>query len=92
MKPSNRTPVVHGVECRNLVHAHWRHLQDPRDLVHDANACEAMLSLPKIKQGHHRRLLVLARVSAQDLLHELLVDRVEFERNGRIVDVAVSVL
>lgn len=92
MKPSDWSSIIHSVERRNLINTHRWHLQDPRDLVHDADACEAMLSLSQIKQGHHRRLLVLARVSAQDLLDELLVDRVEFERNRRVVDVGVSVL
>jgi hypothetical protein len=52
-------PIVHGVERGHLVHAHRRHLQQPSDLVHDADAREAVLPLAEVEQWHDSRLLVL---------------------------------
>lgn len=84
--------VVHGIECGHLVDTHRRHLQQSRDLVHDADASEAVLALAKIQQRHHRRLLILARVAAQDLLDELLVLRIELERDIQIILGRIAVL
>lgn len=73
MKPPDRIPVVHRVERRHLVHAHGRHLQDARHLIHDADARETVLPLPEVEQGHHGRFLVLRRVAFEDLGDEFLV-------------------
>lgn len=51
-----------------------------------------MLPLPQIKQWHHRRLLVLARVPADHLLDELFVDGIELEGDARVVVFGVAVL
>lgn len=86
MKPAYRIPIIHCIKRSHLVHAHRRHLQYPRHLVHDADAREAVLSLPKVQQRHHGRFLVLARVAAEDLGDELLILRVELEGDGWVVD------
>lgn len=85
-------PVVHGVESGNLVDTHWGHLEEAGDLVHDADAGEAVLSLAEVEQGHDGGLFVLWRVSAQDFLHELLVDGIEFEGDVEVVVRGVAVL
>lgn len=92
MESSNRVPVVHGVECGHLVDTHGRHLQYPSHLVHDADAGEPVLALTEIEKRHHGGLLVLARVSTEDLLDELLILRVELEGNRRVVLGCVAVL
>lgn len=92
MEFANRIPVVHGVKGSNLVDTHGWHLQQSRNLVHDADACEPVLALAEIEQRHHRRLLVLARVTTQDLLDELLILRVELEGGIDVVLGAVAVL
>lgn len=46
---ANRLAVVHGVEGRNLVNAHRGHLEHASDLVHDADAGEAVLALTEVK-------------------------------------------
>lgn len=51
-----------------------------------------MLTLSEIQQRHDRGLLVLAWVSAQDLLNEPLVLCIEFEGNRGIVLGGVAVL
>lgn len=85
-------PVVHGVEGRDLVYTHGRHLQYPRNLVHDANACESMLSLSEIEERHNGGLLVVGGVSRDNLLDELLILGTEFEGNRRVVLRAIAVL
>jgi hypothetical protein len=84
--------VVHGVEGRDLVHTHWRHFQYPRNLVHDADACEAVLALAEVEERHDGGLLVLGRVPRDNLLDELLVLGGELEGNFRIVLRCVAVL
>lgn len=85
-------PVVHGIKGGHLVDTHGRHLQYPRNLVHDADACESVLALAQIQQWHHCRLLVLAGVAAQHLLDELLILRIELERDVQVVFGGVAVL
>jgi len=85
-------PVVHGVEGRNLVDTHGRHFQYPCDLIHDADACEAVLALAEVKQRHDGGLLVLRRVPRDDLLDELQVLGGEFERNLCIILGRIAVL
>jgi len=88
----NWCAVVHGVERGHLIHAHRRHLQDPRDLVHNAQAREAGLALPEVEQRHHGRLLVLWGVAGEDLFDERIVLLAELEGDAGIVLGGVAVL
>ena len=85
-------PVVHCVESRNLVDTHGRHLQYPRNLVHDADAGESVLTLAEIEERHNGGLLVVGGVSRDNLLDELLILFGELERDRRVVLRAVAVL
>jgi hypothetical protein len=89
---ANRLAVVHGVEGRNLVNAHWGHLEHASDLVHYANAGEAVLALADVKQGHDGSLLVLGRVALEDLIGELEVLFRKLEWEARVVVGLVAVL
>lgn len=88
----NRIPVVHRVERSNLVDTHRRHLQHARDLIHHAQAAEAVLPLPEVEKRHHGRLLVLRRVTLEDLVDELVVLLGELEGDAGIVDGSISML
>ena len=88
----NRFPVIHCVESRNLVDSHGWHLQHPGDFVHNADTGEAMLTLPQVKKGHNRRLLVLWRVTLEDFVHESEVLGGEFEGKGGVVGWFISML
>lgn len=92
MEPAHGVAVVHGVESGDLVDSHGRHLQDARDLVHDADAGEAVLSLSEVEEGHDGGLLVLAGVAGQDFLDELLILAVELEGDVEVVVGRVAVL
>ena len=92
MEPPHRLTIIHCIESSNLVHAHGRHLQYSRDLVHDADAREAMLPLTEIEQWHHGGFFVLRRVALEDLGDEVLVDGVEFEGDLGVVVGGVAVL
>lgn len=92
VESASRIPVVHCVEGSDLVDTHRRHLQDTRNLIHDADAGKAVLALAQVEQRHYRRLLVLAWIAAQDLLDELLILCVEFEGNVQVVLGGVAVL
>jgi len=92
VEAANRIPVVHGVEGRDLVDAHGRHLQHACDLIHDADACESVLSLSQVQDGHHGGFLVLGGVSAKNLFDELIVLWCELEGNRGIVDRRIAVL
>lgn len=75
-------PVEHGVEGRNLVHAHGRHFEKLGDVVHDADACPAfVLPLAEVEERNDGGLLVLGRVVGDDLLRTLQVIRGELERD-----------
>ena len=89
---SDRCPVVHGVERRDLVHTHGGHLEEARDLVHDADAAEAVLALAEVEERHDGGLLVLRGVPRDNLLDELLILRGELERDRRVVLGRVAVL
>jgi hypothetical protein len=89
---AHRSAVVHGVEGGDLVDTHRRHLEQPGDFVHDADAGEAMLSLSQIEEGHHGRFLVLGRIPRQHLFDELFILRRELEWNGWIVIGGIAVL
>ena len=51
-----------------------------------------MLSLPKIQKGHNSRLLVLWRISLEDLINELKALLIKFERNRGVVFGGVAML
>jgi hypothetical protein len=84
--------VVHCVEGGDLVDAHGGHLEQAGDLVHDADAGEAVLALAEVEQGHDGGLFVLGRVALEDLGDELLVLGVELEGQVGVVVGCVSVL
>lgn len=92
MELAHRGSVVHGVEGRDLVHTHRGHLQYARNLVHDADAGESVLSLSKIEEWHDGGLLVLRGVPGDDLLDELLILGGELEGNRGVVLRRVTVL
>jgi hypothetical protein len=85
-------PVVHGVEGGNFVNALRGHLEPASDLVHDADAGEAMLTLSKIEKGHASSLLVLGRVALEDLGDDGLVLLAELEGDVGVVVIGVAVL
>lgn len=89
---ANGLAVVHGVEGRNLVDTHRGHLEHASDLVHDANAGEAVLALTEVKQGHDGSLLVLGRVALEDLIGKFEVLVGKLEREARVVVGLVAVL
>lgn len=89
---SNGVPVIHGIERRNLINTHWRHLQYPRNLIHNTQARKSMLSLSQIEDGHNSRLLVLGRVAFEDLIDELVVLLGELEGDVRIIFGGISML
>lgn len=84
--------VVHGVERGNLVHSHGRHLKKTGDLIHDADAGKAVLALAEVKQRHDSSLLVLRRVSLEDLGNDGLVLLVELEGDVGVVVLGISML
>ena len=84
--------VVHGVERSDFVDAHWGHLEQPSNLVHDADGGETVLALAEVEDRHDSSLLVLRRVSLEDLCDELLILGVELERNIGVVVGRVAVL
>ena len=88
----NGRAVVHCVECSDLVHSHGWHLQYPTNFIHDADTGEAMLALTEIEKGHYGCLLVLWWVSFEDFGDKPLVNGIEFERYGRVVNGTVSML
>jgi hypothetical protein len=89
---AHRVAVVHGVESGDLVDSHRRHLQDTRNLVHDADASETVLSLSEVEQRHDGGLLILAGVAGQHFLDELLILGIEFEGDIEVVLGSVAVL
>ena len=88
----HRRPIVHRVECSDLVDSHGWHLQYPCHFVHDTDTRETMLPLPKVQEWHHGGFLILWRVAFEDLIDKLLAYGGEFERNLRIVVRGISVL
>lgn len=89
---ANRLTVVHGIESSDFVDTHGGHLQEAGDLVHDANAGEAVLTLAQIQERHDGGLLVLGRIALEDLIDQSLVLLVERERDARVVGRLVAVL
>ena len=92
VKSAYGVAVVHCVERSHLRDTHRRHLQQARNLVHHADARETVLPLSEVEQRHDRRLLVLRRISAEDLLNELFIPGVELEGDVEIVFGRVAVL
>lgn len=92
MEAADRVPVVHGVEGRDLVHAHRGHLQHTCHLIHDANACKAVLPLSEVEDGHDGGFLVLRGVSAENLLDELIVLWRKLKGDRGIIDGRVAML
>jgi hypothetical protein len=82
---TNGLSVVHGVESGNLVDTHGGHFQPAGNLVHDTDAAETVLALTKVEKGHDGGLLVLRRVSAEDLLNELFILGIELEGDIEVV-------
>lgn len=85
-------PVVHGVEGGDLVDSHGGHLEEARNLVHDADAGESVLSLAQVQYGHDSGLLVLRRVALEDLGDNGLVGGCELEGQAGVVIRGVAVL
>jgi hypothetical protein len=85
-------PVVHGVEGGHLINTHRRHFEDAGHLVHDADAGKAMLALAQVEQRHHGCLLVLRRVTLEDLGDDGLILRGELEGNVGVVVGGVAML
>lgn len=89
---AHRVAVVHGVESSDLVDSHGWHLEESRNLVHDTDAGETVLSLAEVEQRHDGGLLVLAGVAGQDFLDKLLILGVELEGDVEVVLGCVAVL
>jgi hypothetical protein len=89
---ADRVPVVHGVECRNLVYSHGRHLQYPRNLVHHTDAAESVLALSEIEERHDGGLHVLRGVAGDDLFDKFLILRGEFKGNFEVVFGRIAML
>jgi hypothetical protein len=85
-------PVVHGVEGGDLVDPHGGHLKDAGDLVHDADAGEAVLALSEVQQRHDGRLLVLWWVPLEDLGDDGFIFGGKFEGDAGVVVGCVSML
>jgi len=86
MGTTRDAPVEHGVEGSNLVHPHSWHLQELRDIVHDANARPSLvLPLAEVEKGNDGSLLVLGRIPSDDFLRALHVLSIELERNLTLV-------
>ena len=92
MIPPHRITIIHSIKRRHLINPHWRHLQQPCHLVHDADAREAVLALPEVQQRHDGGFLVLAGVSGQHFLDELLILGVELEGDVEVILGSVAVL
>jgi hypothetical protein len=92
MELAHGRAVVHGVEGGNLVDALRGHLEDTGDLVHDADAGEAVLALAQVEQGHDGGLFVLRRVALEDLGDDGLIFGSELEGDVGVVVGGVAVL
>lgn len=95
---------VHGIECGHFVHLGGGHLKDFSHLVHGSKGQVVAglrstpvrgtydLSLGKIKERHHRRLLIVLGVSLHNLVHSSIIIGREIEGGIDIVLGAVVVL
>lgn len=67
-------PVEHGIEGRDFVHPHRWHLKELCDVVHNADARPSLvLPLSDVKERNDRSLLVLRRISGNNLIGPLHV-------------------
>ena len=89
---ADRSAIIHCVEAGNLVHSRGGHFENPGYLVHDADAGEAVLALAEVEKGHDGSLLVLRRVSLEDLVDDGLVLRRELEHERRVIVGRVAML
>jgi len=89
---ANRRPVVHGVEGGDLVDSHGGHIKEAGDLVHDADARKAVLTLAEVQDGHDCGLLVLWWVPLEDLGDDGFILGGKFEGDAGVVVGCVSVL
>lgn len=87
-----RLSVVHGIKGRDFVDSHGRHFQQTSNLVHDTDTGESMLALSEVEKGHDSSLLVLGRVTFEDLIDDFFVLCAELERDGWVVVGFVAVL
>lgn len=89
--PSSATsPNVHPHPL--TINPHRRHLQQPRNLIHNTDATKPVLSLPQIQQWHDCRFFVLRWIPLQDLINKLLVLCIELERDAGVVLRRVAML
>eukprot|EP00960_Hanusia_phi_P048846 759203-Hanusia_phi.AAC.6 len=98
---SNGRAVVHGVEGSHLIHAHGRHVQNLRDLVHGnkwdpprAAMLWHLLSLllSQVQERHDSRALVVAGVLLQDLVDLLVALGGEVPHGVQVVVLGVTML
>jgi hypothetical protein len=83
-------PVEHGIEGRDLVDPHRRHLKELCDVVHDTDARPPfVLPLSDVEERDDRGLLVLRRIFGDDLLGPL--DVVSCECEGYLHGEAFSI-
>lgn len=88
----NRIPIIHGIKSRHLIDSHWRHLEDPRNLIHHTQTSETRLALAEVEKWHHGGFLVLWWVAGKDLADDGLVLGGEGEGDGGVVLGGVAVL
>lgn len=89
---AHRVSIVHGVEGRDFVDSHWGHFEHASNLVHDADASEAMLALAEVQQRHDRGLLVLRGIPFEDFVDDFQVFCAELERDAGVIVGFVAVL
>jgi hypothetical protein len=92
MKSPHWIPIVHRVKRCDFIYSHGRHFESFGDLIHDAYTGETMLPLAEIEQGHYSGLLVLWRITFEDLGNELLTDGIELEWDFWIIFWRVAML
>jgi len=92
MESPHWIPVVHRIEGRDFIDSHGGHIKSSCNLIHDTYACEAVLPLAEVEQGHYGSLLVLWRVTFKDLRDELLADGIELERDRWVVPWGIAML
>lgn len=85
-------PVEHGVKRGDFVDTHGRDFKKTSHFIHDRDRGEAELSLSKIQQRHDGTFFVLRRILLQDFFHTLLVVRIEFKLELRVVLGCIAML
>jgi hypothetical protein len=89
---AHRLSVVHGIKSRDFINSHGRHFQQTSNLVHDTDTGKSMLALSEVEKRHDSSLLVLGRVTLEDLIDDFFVLGAELERDGWVVVGFVAVL